>query len=191
MANRDFRLKNFEKVTMNFNEKPVLTSVESPKKLVVYWEKEIDGLIFMLDYLTELFPYMSICYLGDQGYSQEDNKTVIECGTKSQNEDICDLVNKIMNGGLPAFKVSRTLVVSPNMDEIANGMNYEKIPSQLQCKLKHTKYGGSWLDVYGVYDYEGADGKVVAGRSGIGKYVIFIVFFCTKKNILTMKLVHY
>ncbi|CAL2041305.1 unnamed protein product [Caenorhabditis brenneri] len=83
-------------------------------------------------------------------------------GTRFQNKDISDLVNKIMNGDLPAFKVSRTLVVSPNMDEIANGINYDKIPSQLQCKLKPTKYRGGSFDFYGVYDYERADGKIVS-----------------------------
>ncbi|EGT33943.1 hypothetical protein CAEBREN_13402 [Caenorhabditis brenneri] len=236
-----WKIKLFS-VTMNFNEKPVLASVESPKKMVVYWEKEIEGLIFMLNYLTELFPHMPICDLEAERYSQENNKKVIEwvkrrdkpeverftmgewskaegvlhvlenvnitvmrlfidlpedfkydfpqnlkmlecaharwitrdqllqmnyeqiylSGTKFQNKDISDLVNKIMNGNLPAFKVSRTLVVSPNMDEIANGINYDRIPSQLECKLKPTKYRGGSFDVYGVYDFERADGNIVS-----------------------------
>ncbi|EGT33893.1 hypothetical protein CAEBREN_30692 [Caenorhabditis brenneri] len=256
MANRDFR---FEKVTMDCNEKSVLAGVRSPKNILVYWENSIEGFIFMLDYLTELFPHMPICDLDTRELIEEDSKKVIEwvkkrdkpeverltvwhpstaedvsnilenvnittvlrifttlpedfkcdlpqdlklfvcdCAnwisrdqllqmnyeqsdlrkTNFKNKDVSDLVNKIMNDDLPAFRVSRILIVLPSMDEIVSGINYDKFPSQLRCHLKDKKYGGGGLDVYGVYDYERADGKVVSICSEIPNIISQNFFIC-------------
>ncbi|EGT36386.1 hypothetical protein CAEBREN_00597 [Caenorhabditis brenneri] len=231
---------------MNFNGKSVSGYVKDPSDLTIYWEKEIDGLIFMLDYLTELFPHMPICDLRI-GRSIEDTETVIEwinkrdepevercslcysdtardvsnildnvnitsvleifmklpedfkcdllqnlklfgCAhakwisrdqlfqmnyeqidlreTNFKNRDISDLVNKIMNGDLSAIRFCNIVLVSPRMDEIVSGINYEKVPSQLNCYLRPTKYGRHSFNVYGVYDYERADGKIVSICSG-------------------------
>ncbi|CAL2041306.1 unnamed protein product [Caenorhabditis brenneri] len=88
VANRDFRMKNFEKVTMDCNEKSVLAGVRSPKNFLVYWEKQTEGFIFMLDYLTELFPHMPICDLDTRILIEEDNKKVIEWVKKRDKPEV-------------------------------------------------------------------------------------------------------
>ncbi|CAL2041304.1 unnamed protein product [Caenorhabditis brenneri] len=182
------------RTTMNFNGKSVSGYVKNHTDLTVYWEKEIDGLIFMLDYLTELFPHMPICELRtgpieDTGkviewINNRDKPEVERCSLcySDTAEDVSKILDNVyitkvlemfiklpedlMNDDLPAIRFCNIVLVSPNMDAIANGINYEKVPSQLKCYLKPTKYGRHSFNVFGVYDYERADGKVLSICSG-------------------------
>lgn len=81
----------------NFNGKIVSTTPSiNPTHLKVNWEKKIDGLIFMLDFLVELFPNSKICCLHFGEESEKDRKTVVQWIEKKQlSVELCRIEDEI------------------------------------------------------------------------------------------------
>ncbi|CAL2041325.1 unnamed protein product [Caenorhabditis brenneri] len=83
------------------------------------------------------------------------------CDTEFQNQDGANLVNKCINGDLPALRFARIEINSLNLDELVKGVSYERTESRLECIVKPTRYSLQEYPMKGRYEYKMSDSKIL------------------------------